>query len=71
MRDLQFSDEHECTNIFTTVGNLDELVLRVTDVRLESVALSHFDGDEIMVILLCLSTGDVLGEKRLSISLNL
>jgi len=48
---LQSTDERECRDIFIAVKNLDELVLKVADVRLEGVALSHFD-DEVVVIFL-------------------
>jgi len=36
---------------FTAVGNLGELVLKIADVRLEAVTLSHFDGEEVVIIL--------------------
>ena len=52
-------------NIFTAVGNLDELVLGVADVRFEAVVMSHFDGEEVMIILLDFLVGGVLGEERL------
>ena len=65
MRDRQFADERKCRYIFTTVGNLNELVLKVTDVGLEVVTQPHFDGEEVVVILLGLPVEDVLGEKRL------
>ena len=61
----QLTDERECRKIFTAVGNLGELVLEEADVRLESVALSYFDGDEVVVIILGLPTGGVLGDECL------
>ena len=64
MRDLQSADERECRDIFTAVGNFSELILKKADARLEDVALSHFDCEEEVVILLDFPTGDVLGEER-------
>ena len=46
--------------------NLGKLVLKVTNVQLEVVTLSHFDGEEVVVILLSFLAGGVLGEKCLS-----
>ena len=66
MRDLQYADERECSYIFNAVGNLDELVLEVANVELEVIILSHFDGEEVVVILLNLLAGGVLGEECLS-----
>jgi len=37
---LLSANECKCRDIFTAVGNLGELVLEITDVRLEAVALS-------------------------------
>ena len=65
MRNLQFIDECEFRDIFTATGNLGELVLEVADVRLEAVSLSHFDGEEVVVILLGFSMRGILGEERL------
>ena len=64
MRNLQFTDECECIDIFTAVENFDELVLKVTDVRLEIVDLSNFDSEEMVVILLSLPARGVLGDER-------
>ena len=55
-----------CRDNFTVVGNLGELILEVIDVRLEDAALSYFNSEEVVVILLGFLAGDVLGEKRLS-----
>ena len=41
-------------------------VLEVANVGLEAVALPHFDGEKVVVVLLDFSTGDVLDEKCLS-----
>ena len=65
VRDLQFADKWECRDIFTVIGNLGELFLEVVDVRLEGIALSYFDSEEVMVILLHLPTCGVFGEERL------
>ena len=64
MRNLHPTDKRECKDIFIAVGNLGELVLKVADVRLEVVAIFHFDGEEVVVVLLGLSVGGVLGEKH-------
>ena len=52
MKNLHSAYEHECRDIFTAVGNHGPLVLKVADVRLEAVVLSHFDSEEVVVILL-------------------
>ena len=62
-RNLQPTDEHECRDIFTTVGHLGKLVLKVADVRLETVTGSHFDSEEVVVVLLVILAGDILGEN--------
>ena len=66
VRDLHSANECECRDIFTTVRNLGEQVLKIADVRLEAVALSHFDNEEVVMILLRFPMGGVLGEKCLS-----
>jgi len=66
MRNLQPVHERECRDIFTAIGDLGELILKVANVRLEAVTLPHFDSEEVVAILLSLSAGSVLGEKRLS-----
>ena len=68
MRDLQSVDECECRDIFPAVRNFGELILEVVDVRLEVVALSHFEDDEVVVILLIFLTGGVLTEETSVIS---
>ena len=65
MRNLQLADECERRDIFTTVGNLCELVLEVADVRLEVVTEFYFDSEEVVVVLLVLLAEGILGEKRL------
>ena len=71
MRELQSTDERECRDIFTVVENLGELVLEVINVRLEAVILSHFDREEVAVILLGLPIGGILGKDDSVISLKL
>ena len=68
VRNLQSTNEHECIAIFNAVGNFGELVLDVVDVRFE---LSHFDGKEVMLILLGLLAGGVLGKEYLGYLLKL
>ena len=43
VRNLQLTDEREHRNIFTVVGHLGKLVLKVVDVCLEVVTGSHFE----------------------------
>ena len=43
-----------------------ELVLKVADVRLEAIILPHFDGEEVVVVLLGFLVRSILGEERLS-----
>ena len=50
MTDLHFANEHECTDIFTAIGNLDELVLKAADIRFEVVLLSHFDDEDVWLL---------------------
>ena len=64
MRNLQPADECECRDILTIVGNFDQLALEVTYVGLEAVALSHFDSEEVVVILFGLLARGVLSEER-------
>ena len=49
---MQSVDECECLYIFIAVENLGELILEVADVRLAGVNLTHFDNEEVVVILL-------------------
>ena len=46
---MQSTDECECRNIFTAIGNFGKLVLKVADVGLEAVTLSDFDEEEVVV----------------------
>jgi len=64
VKNLQLADECECRDIFTAVRHFGELILKVTDLRLEAATVSHFDGKKVMAILLGFSAGVVLGEKR-------
>ena len=65
MRDLQPADECECKDIYTAVGNLGKLTLKIADVGLESITLPHLCGEYVMVVLLCLPTRGVLSEECL------
>ena len=51
VRDLQSADERECRYIFTAVGNLGKLALKVVNVGLEAVTLPHLDGGEVVFFL--------------------
>ena len=59
-------DECEYRDIFTTVGNLDKLALKVIDVGLEAIILPYFNREEGMVVLLGFPTRDILSEKCFS-----
>jgi len=52
VRNLQPVDERECQYIFTTVGNLVELVLKVVDVGLKAIILPYFDIEKVVVVIL-------------------
>ena len=52
VRDLQSADEHECRCIFIVVENFGKLALEVADVGFEIVTMPHFDGEEVVIVLL-------------------
>jgi len=52
VRNLQPADECECRDIIVVVKNFGWLALTVIDVRLEAVALPHFDDENVVVVLL-------------------
>ena len=64
MRNLQPADERKSRDIFTAVRDLGKLALEEANVRLEAVTLPHFDGEEMMVVLLSLLARGILSEKR-------
>jgi len=47
---LQPADECECGDILTAVGDFGQLVLEVTDVRLDVFALPHFNAKEVIIV---------------------
>lgn len=51
VRNMQPADEYECRDILTAIRNFGRLALEVTDVRVETVLLPHFDGEEVVVLL--------------------
>jgi len=51
---LQPTNECECRDILTVMGYLVPLALEVADVRFEAIALSHFDGEKVVVFSLSL-----------------
>ena len=61
---MQSVDERGCRDIFTLVGNLGKLVLKIANIRLETVALSYFNGEKVVVIFFGLPMGGVLGEEN-------
>ena len=62
MRELHSVDEREYKDIFTTVGNISKLVLKKPMYKV--VTMSHFDDQEVVVVLHSLSAGGVLGEEH-------
>ena len=54
---MQSTDKRERRYIFTAVKNLGNLVLKIADVRLEAVTLSHFNGEVVVVFFLGLPAG--------------
>ena len=56
VRDLKPTDEHECRDVLTTVGDLDQLAREVVDVEFEAVALSHLDDEKMAIVHLSLPT---------------
>ena len=66
VRDLQSTDEHECRYIFIAIENFGKLALEVADVRLEVIALSHFDDEKVVVVILGLSARSILSEEYFS-----
>ena len=65
VRNLQVTDEHECRNVLTAVGDFDELALKEADVGLEDITLPHLNGEEMMDIFLGLLVRGILSEKHL------
>ena len=61
--DLQLADECECRDVLTTVVDLGQLALKVTDARFEVVALPHLDGEKMVVVPLSLLARCVLVEE--------
>jgi len=61
---LQPADECEYRDILTTVENFDQLALRVADIGFEVVNLSHFDSENVVVVLLDLPARGILGDER-------
>ena len=62
---MQLADKYECRDIITAVENFGQLAFEVADVVLEDVALSHFDGEKV-VVLFGLPTRGILSEECFS-----
>ena len=60
---MQPTDECECREILTAVENFSQLVLKVADIELEAITLPHFDGEEVVVVLVGFPMGGVLSES--------
>ena len=60
---MQPTDECECRDVLTAVGDLGQLALDVVDVGFEVVVLPFLDSKKVIVVLLSLLTRCVLGEK--------
>jgi len=52
MRNLQSADERECRDLLTAIEDFDELDLEEANVRFETVALPHLDGEEVRLFIL-------------------
>ena len=63
MRNWRFTDECECKDVLTEVENFGQLALEVSEVGLEAVALPHFDGKKVVVVLFGLPARGILSEK--------
>ena len=61
---MQPADECECGDILTAVGDFGQLVLEVTDVRLDVFTLPHFNAKEVIIVLVSHLARCVLSEKR-------
>ena len=62
---MQPADERECRDFLVAVGDFGQLALKVFDVRFEIVALSHLNGEKIVVVPLSSPVRCVLGKKCL------
>ena len=65
LRDLQSADERGCGYILSIVGNFGKLDLKVVNVGLKAIVLPHFDGEDVVIVLLSFLTGSVLSEECL------
>ena len=52
VRNLQHADECKCRDIFIAAVNFGQLALKVANIGLEAFSLPHFDGEEMVVVLL-------------------
>ena len=64
MSDLYPTDECEGGSIFAAIVYFGQLILKVANVRLETVRESHLNRKKVIVALLELLTGRVLSEKQ-------
>ena len=62
---MQPADECEIGCVLAAIVNFGQLILKIVDIRLETVGGSHLDGEEVMVILLEFLTGGISSEKQL------
>ena len=60
---MHSGDECNCNNIITTVIYWCHLVLKITDVALESLSLLHLNDEEVVVVLLKLLPRGILVEE--------
>jgi len=58
--DLQPTDEHDDSHAVIAIIHQSHLALEITDILLEALPRLHFDGDEVVVVLLELPSGSVL-----------
>jgi len=64
VRNLQPTDERECRDILTAVGDFGKLALEEVDVWFEVVSPPYIDREKMIVVLLGLMARDVLSEER-------
>ena len=66
MSDPSPTDEYEGESVFAVIAYFGQLILKVANVRLETVGRPHLNREEVMIALLELLTVRVLSEKQLS-----
>jgi len=68
VRNLQAAEECKGRDILIAIGNFGQLALKIAYIGLEDVAMPHFNGEKVVVVLLGLPTRGVLSEEHFSSS---